>query len=105
MAQTHHNDGYVPLAEDVIADLWACDYPNVRFTNNVNATPLPDSQTLNEDGTLAAVPANAFQPPVAPRLAVRGKVTRPMPAAVAAGTDWLRRHAGLRALKISPVAS
>jgi hypothetical protein len=63
------NDGYVPLAEDVIADLWACDYPNVRFTNNVNATTLPENQTINEDGTLAAVPAHTFELPVAPRLA------------------------------------
>lgn len=62
------NDIYVPLAEDVIADLWACDYPNVRFTNNVNATTLPDNHTINEDGTLAAVPANALRTPAAPRL-------------------------------------
>jgi hypothetical protein len=62
------NDGYVPLAEDVIADLWACDYPNLLFTNNVNATTLPDNQTINEDGTLAAVRANTFRTPVAPRL-------------------------------------
>ena len=63
------NDGYVPLTNDVIADLWVSDYPNLRFTNNVNATPLPDSATINEDGTLASTPANAFQPPVAPHLA------------------------------------
>jgi hypothetical protein len=63
------NDGYVPLSNDVIADLWASDYPNLRFTNNVNATTLPDSGTINEDGSLAATPANAFQPPAAPQLA------------------------------------
>jgi len=59
----------VPLSNDVVADLWASDYPNLRFTNNVNATTLPDSGTINEDGTLAATPINAFQPPVAPQLA------------------------------------
>jgi hypothetical protein len=63
------NDGYVPLSNDVIADLWASDYPNLRFTNNVNATTLPDSGTINEDGVPAAVPANAFQLPAAPQLA------------------------------------
>ncbi len=63
------NDGYVPLSNDVIVDLWVSDYPNLRFTNNVNATTLPDSGTINEDGTLAATPANAFQPPAAPQLA------------------------------------
>jgi len=63
------NDDLVPLTNDVIADLWVSDYPNLRFTNNVNATTLPDSATINEDGALAATPANAFQPPAAPQLA------------------------------------
>ena len=59
----------MPLTNDVIADLWVSDYPNLRFTNNVNATTLPDNATINEDGTLAATPVNAFQPPAAPQLA------------------------------------
>jgi hypothetical protein len=63
------NDNLVPLTNDVIADLWASDYPNLLFTNNVNATTLPDNATINEDGTLATTPANAFQPPAAPQLA------------------------------------
>ena len=63
------NDDLVPLTNDVIADLWASDYPNLLFTNNVNATTLPDNETINEDGTLASTPANAFQPPTAPQLA------------------------------------
>jgi hypothetical protein len=63
------NDGYVPLTNDVIADLWVCDYPNLRFTNNVNATTLPNSVAINEDGTPAVIP-NAFQLPTAPRLAI-----------------------------------
>jgi hypothetical protein len=62
------SDGLVPLTNDVIADLWASDYPNLRFTNNVNATTLPDGQTVNEDGTLVPI-ANAFQLPAAPELA------------------------------------
>ena len=58
---------YVPLGQDVIADLWVSDYPNLRFANNVNATTLPDSQAINEDGASATVP-NAFQAPAAPQL-------------------------------------
>jgi len=61
------SDGRVPLTNDVIADLWASDYPNLRFTNNVNATTLPDSQTIDEDGVATSI-ANAFQPLTAPRL-------------------------------------
>lgn len=61
------NDGLVPLTNDVIADLWVSDYPNLRFTNNVNATTLPDSQTIDEDGVTADI-TNAFQLLTAPRL-------------------------------------
>jgi hypothetical protein len=63
------NDGYVPLTNDVIADLLACDYPNIRFSNNVNATALPDNSTVHEDGMMAAASINAYQLPVAPQLA------------------------------------
>ncbi|HXP62967.1 MAG TPA: hypothetical protein VN829_20875, partial [Dongiaceae bacterium] len=63
------NDGYVPLADDVIADLWASDYPNIHFANNMNATTLPDSQTIKEDGKITSI-SNAFQPVAARRLAV-----------------------------------
>jgi len=59
---------YIPLTNDVIADLWASDYPNLRFTNNVNATTRPDDATINEDGALAVTPTNAFQPPAPPQL-------------------------------------
>jgi hypothetical protein len=62
------NDGLVPLTNNVIADLWASDYPNLRFTNNVNGSTLPNSQTIVEDGTPATI-TNAFQLPTAPRLA------------------------------------
>ncbi len=61
------NDNLVPLTNDVIADLWASDFPNLRFTNNVNATTIPNSQTINEDGTNTPF-ANAFQLPLAPKL-------------------------------------
>src|SRR5664279_372495 len=64
------NDNLVPLANDVIADLWVSDYPNLRFTNNVNATMLPDSQAIEEDGTNTSI-ANAFQHPAAPLLAAK----------------------------------
>ncbi|MGA2685791.1 MAG: hypothetical protein ABSF51_12130 [Verrucomicrobiota bacterium] len=63
------NDDLVPLTNDVIADLWASDYPNLLFTNNVNATTLSDNETINEDGTLVSAPVNAFQLPTAPQLA------------------------------------
>ena len=62
------NDDLVPLTNDVIADLWASDYPNLRFANNVNATTLTGSQTISEDGTNTTI-VNAFQQPVAPGLA------------------------------------
>jgi hypothetical protein len=61
------NDGVAPLANDVIADLWASDYPALLFTNNVNATTLPDSQSIEEDGKGTNI-ANAFQFLTAPRL-------------------------------------
>lgn len=62
------NDNIVPLAKDVIADLWISDYPSLRFQDNVNATTLPDNRTFKEDGTNASTPAKAFQPLTAPRL-------------------------------------
>ena len=62
------NDGLVPLTNDVIADLWVSDYPNLRFSNNVNATTLPDNLTVDEDGTTTLI-ANAFELPVGPQLA------------------------------------
>lgn len=62
------NGNYVPASSNRIADLWASDYPNLRFTNNVNATGLPDAQTVFEDGIATPI-AGAFQPPAGPRLA------------------------------------
>jgi hypothetical protein len=61
------NDDLVPLTNDVIADLWASDYPNLLFTNNVNASTIKDQNTINEDGTNATV-TKAFQAVAAPRL-------------------------------------
>lgn len=52
---------------NVLADLWASDYQNVQITNNVNATSLPGSELIAEDGTNVSV-VNAFQPPSGPRL-------------------------------------
>ena len=62
------NDGLVPLSSDVISELSASDYPNLPVTNNVNATTLPDSGTVNKDGTIGSI-VNAFELPVAPQLA------------------------------------
>jgi hypothetical protein len=61
------NDGLVPLSADEIADLWASDYPNIRFRNNVNATTLPNGQLIREDGTFAPG-ADGFQPLMPPQL-------------------------------------
>jgi len=61
------NDGLVPLTNDVLADLWASDYPSLRFTNNVNATTIANAKAINEDGAYTPI-ANAFQLPAAPRL-------------------------------------
>lgn len=61
------NDNLVPLTNDVIAGLWASDYPKLRFTNNVNATTIPNTKTIDEDGTNTAV-ANPFQLLSAPKL-------------------------------------
>ena len=63
------NGGYVPPASNVLADLWASDYPNLRFTNNVNATSLATNKTIKADGAYASVAAVAFQLPTSPRLA------------------------------------
>jgi hypothetical protein len=52
---------------NVLADLWASDYPNVQITNNVNATSLPGSELIAVDGTNVSV-VNASQPPSGPRL-------------------------------------
>jgi hypothetical protein len=62
------NDNLVPLTNDVIADLWASDYPNLVFTNNVNATTITNTKAIHEDGTNTAI-ENAFQLPSVPKLA------------------------------------
>ena len=87
---------YMPLTNDVIADLWASDYPNLRFTNNVNATTLPDSATINEDGTLVATPTNAFQPPLAPQLAANLSDTNLM-------VSWVSPGPGFVLQQVSPL--
>lgn len=69
------NDSLVPLTNDYIADLWASDYPNLRFTNNVNATTLSNNSIVKQDGVFQTL-TNAFQLPSAPQL-----------SAAAAGTN------------------
>lgn len=85
---------YIPLTNDVIADLWASDYPNLLFTNNVNATTLPDNATINEDGTLASTPVNAFQPPTAPQLAAALSGTNLVVSWVSAAPGFVLQQAG-----------
>ena len=62
------NDDLVPMTNDVNADLWASDYPNLLFTNNVNGTTLPDSKSISKDGATTSI-VNAFQTPAPPLLA------------------------------------
>jgi hypothetical protein len=61
------NGNYVAAASNVVADLWASDYPNLLFTNNVNATGLSDSKAISEDGSNVTI-TGAFQAPASPRL-------------------------------------
>jgi len=62
------NGNYVPAASNLIADLWASDYPALLFSNNVNATGIADSKAISEDGSAVAI-VGAFQAPAGPRLA------------------------------------
>jgi hypothetical protein len=61
------SDDLVPLSADEIADLWASDYPNIRFRNNVNATTLSNGQLIREDGTFSPG-TDGFQPLMPPQL-------------------------------------
>jgi hypothetical protein len=88
------NDDIVPLTNDVIADLWASDYPNVRFTNNVNATTLPASATINEDGSPASVPAAALGLPAAPKLATGVSGTNVVVSWVSPGPGFVLQAEG-----------
>jgi len=61
------NDDLVPLTNDVVVDLWASDYPNLLFTNNVNATTIKDKNAISEDGTDVTI-VKAFQALTSPEL-------------------------------------
>lgn len=61
------NDGLVPLTSDVLADLWASDYPNLRITNNVNGSTLSSNAAISEDGAFVSA-GSAFQLPAGPQL-------------------------------------
>ena len=88
------NDDLVPLTHDVIADLWASDYANLHFTNNVNATTLGDSGTIDEDGTLITPPVNAFQSAVGPRLAAELSGTNFVVSWVSPSPGFVLQQAG-----------
>jgi hypothetical protein len=68
------NDDLVPLGQDVIADLWSCDYSTLIFNKNVNATTIPDDLTIRHDTNIVVV-ANAFAPLSAPRLNIQVQQT------------------------------
>jgi hypothetical protein len=87
------NDGLVPLTNDLIADLWASDYPNLRFTNNVNATTLPTIQAVSEDGTITPI-TNAFQSAAAPRLTAAQAGTNVVVSWVSPAPGFVLQQAG-----------
>jgi hypothetical protein len=64
------SDGLVPLDDDVIGDLWSCDYPTLFWDKNVNATGLPDDNSIYEDNNQVVI-TNAYQALTAPSLNIR----------------------------------
>ena len=68
------NDGLVPLADDVIGDLWSCDYSSMHWGKNVNATGLADDNSIYEDNNQVAI-ANAFQALTSPQLSIHVQQT------------------------------
>jgi len=68
------NDDLIPLGQDVIADLWSCDYSTLLLNKNVNATTIPDDSTIRHDSNIVVV-ANAFVPLSAPRLDIQVQQT------------------------------
>ncbi len=63
-------DGLVPLADDVIADLWSCDYSTMHWANNVNATGIADDESISEDGSMVVL-TNAYQGLTPPQLDIQ----------------------------------
>ncbi len=68
------NDDLVPLAQDVIADLWSCDYSTLLMNKNVNATTIPNDSSIRHDSNIVVV-ANTFVPLSAPRLSIQVQQT------------------------------
>ena len=63
------NDDLVPLDDDWIADLWACDDASISFSEDLNATTIPDEYTIAADNYYTNVP-NAFQNLTSPLLSI-----------------------------------
>jgi hypothetical protein len=87
------NDGLMPLSGDTIADLWASDYPGLVFSNNVNASTLPDSHTITQDGTNTSI-AGAFQLLSAPGLTASLNGSNLMVAWVSPAPGFVLQQAG-----------
>ncbi len=68
------NDDLVPLGQDVIADLWSCDYSTLLINKNVNATTIPDDSSIRHDSNIVVV-VNAFVTLSAPRLSIQFQQT------------------------------
>jgi hypothetical protein len=63
------SDGLVPLSADYMGDLWACDYANITFAENVNATGVSNAAAIHEDGSPVLL-SSAFTPLTAPVLSL-----------------------------------
>jgi len=67
-------DGLVPLADDVIGDLWSCDYATIQWSQNVNATGMADDNSIYEDNNQVSL-TNAFGVLAAPTLNIQVQST------------------------------
>lgn len=63
------NDDLVPLGDDWVADLWVNDYGSMIFSGNVNATTIPDDETISAEDYFTNVP-NAFENLASPSLSI-----------------------------------
>ncbi|MDB6039896.1 MAG: hypothetical protein JWM99_3737, partial [Verrucomicrobiales bacterium] len=63
------NNALSALTNHVVADLWACDYKNMRIERNVKSDILSDAKAIRQDGKFATI-TSAFQALIAPDLAL-----------------------------------
>jgi hypothetical protein len=68
------SDGLIPLADDLIGDLWSCDYSTMHWDKNVNATGIANNNTIYEDSKPVVI-TNAYQALTPPRLNIQAQRT------------------------------